>query len=155
MATLRRYTRNALPRSRLAGTRCRAGAPPAPNRSGLIAESARSGIRRRVQLGSAKKQVLGALVAYNTKLVPYNDAMSSASEHIMTVSQNGQVSIPAATRARWKTRRVVVVDLGDRVVVRPLPDQPVAGLEGKYKGRGPSADEARRRARRAAKDKRQ
>jgi bifunctional DNA-binding transcriptional regulator/antitoxin component of YhaV-PrlF toxin-antitoxin module len=65
----------------------------------------------------------------------------------MTVSQNGQVSIPADARSRWKARRVVVVDLGDRVVVRPLPDDGVEELEGKYRGRGPSTDEARRQAR--------
>ena len=68
--------------------------------------------------------------------------------YVMTVSQNGQVSIPADARARWKTRRVVVVDFGDRVVMRPLPDDPVEDLEGKYEGRGPTADQARRRARR-------
>ncbi|MDE3202970.1 MAG: AbrB/MazE/SpoVT family DNA-binding domain-containing protein [Acidobacteriota bacterium] len=73
----------------------------------------------------------------------------SASEHVMTVSRNGQVSIPAATRARWKTRRVIVVDLGDRVVVRPTSDQPIADLEGKYKGRGPTSDQAHRRSRQA------
>jgi AbrB family looped-hinge helix DNA binding protein len=70
-------------------------------------------------------------------------------EHMMTVSQNGQVSIPAAARARWQTRRVIVVDLGDRVVVRPAPELPVVALEGKYKGRGPATDRARRQARRA------
>ena len=68
--------------------------------------------------------------------------------YVMTVSQNGQVSIPAEARARWKTRRVVVVDLGDRVVMRPLSDDPVSDLEGKYQVRGPSVDQARRRARR-------
>jgi bifunctional DNA-binding transcriptional regulator/antitoxin component of YhaV-PrlF toxin-antitoxin module len=68
--------------------------------------------------------------------------------YVMTVSQNGQVSIPADTRARWNARRVVVVDFGDRVVMRPLPDDPVDDLEGKYKGRGPTVDHARRRARR-------
>jgi bifunctional DNA-binding transcriptional regulator/antitoxin component of YhaV-PrlF toxin-antitoxin module len=73
----------------------------------------------------------------------------SASEHIMTVSQNGQVSIPAATRARWNARRVIVVDLGDRVVMRPVSDEPIAGLKGKYKGRGPTSDQARRQARQA------
>jgi bifunctional DNA-binding transcriptional regulator/antitoxin component of YhaV-PrlF toxin-antitoxin module len=52
-------------------------------------------------------------------------------EHVMTVSQDGQVSIPAGTRARWNPRRVIVVDLGDRVVLRPLSDQPVAELAGK------------------------
>ena len=79
--------------------------------------------------------------------VVYNDRVTVTS-YVMTVSQNGQVSIPADTRARWKAKRVVVVDFGDRVVMRPLPDDPVKDLEGKYRGRGPAADEARRRARR-------
>ena len=86
--------------------------------------------------------------SYNGARLAYNGVMS-ASEHIMTVSQNGQVSIPAATRARWNARRVIVVDLGDRVVLRPASDKAVAELEGKYEGRGPSSDEARRRARQA------
>jgi AbrB family looped-hinge helix DNA binding protein len=73
----------------------------------------------------------------------------STREHIMTVSRNGQVSIPAATRARWGVRHVIVVDLGDRVVIRPTPDQPAVDLEGKYKGRGPTSDRARRQARQA------
>jgi bifunctional DNA-binding transcriptional regulator/antitoxin component of YhaV-PrlF toxin-antitoxin module len=75
--------------------------------------------------------------------------MASASEHIMTVSRIGQVSIPAGARARWKTRQVIVVDLGDRVVMRPVPAQPIVELEGKYRGRGPSADKTRHQARRA------
>lgn len=69
-------------------------------------------------------------------------------EHVMTVSRNGQVSIPAGARARWNTRRVLVVDLGDRVVVRPLPDAPIVEMMGKYRGRGPSSDRARRDGRR-------
>ena len=73
----------------------------------------------------------------------------SAGEHIMTVSRNGQVSIPAATRARWQARRVIVVDLGDRVVMRPASDHPIADLEGKYKGRGPTSDQAHRQTRQA------
>ncbi|MDQ3681369.1 MAG: AbrB/MazE/SpoVT family DNA-binding domain-containing protein [Actinomycetota bacterium] len=63
------------------------------------------------------------------------------------VSRNGQVSIPAGTRARWNARRVVVVDLGDRVVMCPLGDRPVDDLNGKYRGRGPSTDRARKQAR--------
>lgn len=65
----------------------------------------------------------------------------------MTVSQNGQVSIPAETRARWGARKVVVVDLGDRVVMRPLGDEPIDDLRGKYRGRGPSTDQSRKQAR--------
>ena len=68
----------------------------------------------------------------------------------MTISRNGQVSIPADTRARWNTRHVIVVDLGDRVVLRPATVAPAAELQGKYRGRGPSADEARRQERRQA-----
>jgi bifunctional DNA-binding transcriptional regulator/antitoxin component of YhaV-PrlF toxin-antitoxin module len=74
----------------------------------------------------------------------------TAAEHLMTISQNGQVSIPAETRARWHTRRVIVVDLGDRVVMRPAPEQEgIAELQGKYAGRGPDSATARKAARRA------
>lgn len=73
----------------------------------------------------------------------------NADPQVMTVSRNGQVSIPAATRARWNARRVVVVDLGDRIVMRPVGDDPVAELSGKYRGRGPRSDQARTRERRA------
>jgi bifunctional DNA-binding transcriptional regulator/antitoxin component of YhaV-PrlF toxin-antitoxin module len=71
----------------------------------------------------------------------------ASNTHVRTVSQNGQVSIPAATRARWNARRVIVVDLGDRVVMRPLGDDPVGELKGKYRGRGPSTGRARQQAR--------
>ena len=67
--------------------------------------------------------------------------------YVMKVSSNGQVSIPAEARARWKADQVVVVDLGDRVVLRPLPADPIGDLRGKYKGRGPSSETSRRRSR--------
>ena len=66
--------------------------------------------------------------------------------YVMKISRNGQVSIPADARARWNADRVVVVDLGDRVVMRPVPADPVGELVGKYR-RGPATDTARRRAR--------
>ena len=65
----------------------------------------------------------------------------------MKVSSNGQVSIPAEVRARWQTELVIVVDFGDRVVVRPIPDDAVASLRGKYRGRGPSTDQIRKATR--------
>jgi bifunctional DNA-binding transcriptional regulator/antitoxin component of YhaV-PrlF toxin-antitoxin module len=74
----------------------------------------------------------------------------TAVDHVMTISRNGQVSIPAETRARWHTRKVLVVDLGDRVVMRPAPETgAVADLRGKYADRGPDTSTARRQARRA------
>jgi len=75
----------------------------------------------------------------------------------MKVSANGQVSIPAEVRARWHADRVMVVDLGDRVIVRPLPQEPIDTLVGAYKGRGLSTERARREARaeEAASERRQ
>jgi bifunctional DNA-binding transcriptional regulator/antitoxin component of YhaV-PrlF toxin-antitoxin module len=72
----------------------------------------------------------------------------TATSRVMTVSRNGQVSIPAEAGSRWNTRHVIVVDIGDRVVMRPVSDQPVEELEGKYSGRGPTSDQGRRQARR-------
>jgi len=72
-----------------------------------------------------------------------------STSYVMKVSANGQVSIPAETRSRWNTDQVVVVDLGDRVVLRPLPPNPIGALAGKYRGRGPNTDQARRSARTA------
>jgi hypothetical protein len=45
------------------------------------------------------------------------------------------VSLPAAVRRRWKTKNVRVEDHGDYVVVRPLPDDPVAAARGALKER--------------------
>jgi AbrB family looped-hinge helix DNA binding protein len=67
--------------------------------------------------------------------------------YVMKVSSNGQVSIPAEARARWNVAQVVMVDLGDRVVLRPLPDEPVEELKGKYRRRGQSSDRLRRQSR--------
>jgi bifunctional DNA-binding transcriptional regulator/antitoxin component of YhaV-PrlF toxin-antitoxin module len=80
----------------------------------------------------------------------YNGRMTAA-EHLMTISSNGQVSIPAAARARWRTRKVVVVDLGDRVVMRPAVDtnDALTMMQGKYADKGPDSGAARRAARRA------
>jgi AbrB family looped-hinge helix DNA binding protein len=62
---------------------------------------------------------------------------------IETIARNGQVTLPAEVRSRWNVRRVVVADLGDRVVVRPLRNDPILDPAGKYRGRGPSTDQAR------------
>ncbi|MGH9209818.1 MAG: AbrB/MazE/SpoVT family DNA-binding domain-containing protein [Acidimicrobiales bacterium] len=62
------------------------------------------------------------------------------------VSSNGQVSIPAAVRRRWGGGEVLIIDKGDRLIVRP-----VLGLDelaGRYADRpGPTTDEMRREER--------
>jgi AbrB family looped-hinge helix DNA binding protein len=42
----------------------------------------------------------------------------------------GQVSIPAEIRHRWATSTVAIEDEGDRIVLRPVPDDPIAALRG-------------------------
>jgi len=51
------------------------------------------------------------------------------------ITSSGQFTLPAAIRRRWRTGRVQVVDHGDHVVVRPVPDDPVAAARGAFKGR--------------------
>ena len=62
--------------------------------------------------------------------------------YILKVSSNGRVTIPAEARARWGADRMLVVDLGDRIVMRPMPDDPIGDLQGKYRGRGPGTEHA-------------
>lgn len=63
------------------------------------------------------------------------------------ITSSGQVSLPADARRRWGTRVVGVEDLGDRVVFRPLPDDPIAAARGALKGRLRSTSELRTQAR--------
>ena len=62
---------------------------------------------------------------------------------IATISRGGQISIPADIRHRWGVRRVIIVEQGDALVVRPLPDDPIAAAMGSLAGPGPTTDELR------------
>jgi AbrB family looped-hinge helix DNA binding protein len=42
----------------------------------------------------------------------------------------GQVSIPAEVRRRWGTSTVAIEDEGDQIVLRPVPDDPIAAIRG-------------------------
>jgi bifunctional DNA-binding transcriptional regulator/antitoxin component of YhaV-PrlF toxin-antitoxin module len=64
------------------------------------------------------------------------------------ITAGGQVSLPAAIRHRWGTRTVSVEDRGDHVVLRPLPDDPIAAARGALRGRLLSTDVLRDVARR-------
>lgn len=68
---------------------------------------------------------------------------------IAKITASGQVSLPALVRRRWKTSQVVIADEGDRVVVRPLPDDPIAAACGSLKRRGPEVAKVRAQERRA------
>jgi hypothetical protein len=57
------------------------------------------------------------------------------------------VSLPAPIRRRWATDALVIEDLGDRVVLRPIPADPIAAAKGSLRSRG-SAERARERLRR-------
>ena len=64
------------------------------------------------------------------------------------ITRAGQVSIPAEIRQRWETSTVAIEDEGDRIVLRPVPDDPIAALRGILKDDNPiSGAEAVRAAR--------
>jgi len=73
---------------------------------------------------------------------------------IAKVTTSGQVSLPAPVRKRWRAAQVVIEDEGDRLVVRPLPDDPIAAACGSLK-RGGSPSETIRARERAAETARQ
>lgn len=66
---------------------------------------------------------------------------------VAKVTTSGQVSLPARVRKRWGTAQVVIEDQGDRVVVRPLPADPIAAACGSLKRRGASSESVRGRER--------
>lgn len=70
----------------------------------------------------------------------YNARMSQATSKI---SRNGQFSLPADIRHRWGAQRVVIVDEGDYVIVRPVPADILGSLQGSYAGPGPSSERVR------------
>jgi hypothetical protein len=51
-------------------------------------------------------------------------------KHRMKISKGGQLSIPAPIRHRWGTSTVLLDDQGDRLVLEPAPDDPIAAAEG-------------------------
>lgn len=67
---------------------------------------------------------------------------------IAKVTTGGQVSLPASVRKRWGTLRVALDDQGDRLVVTPVPDDPIDAARGALQGRLGSSADLRRAARR-------
>lgn len=58
----------------------------------------------------------------------------------MRISKGGQVSIPASVRHRWATSTVVLDDQGDRIVIEPAPDDPIAAARGALAAQFPGID---------------
>ncbi|MBA2725820.1 MAG: AbrB/MazE/SpoVT family DNA-binding domain-containing protein [Actinobacteria bacterium] len=63
------------------------------------------------------------------------------------ISKGGQFSLPAEIRRRWATDALVVEDLGDRVVLRPIPSDPVGAVVGAFSAKKGTAMQARKRIR--------
>jgi AbrB family looped-hinge helix DNA binding protein len=62
---------------------------------------------------------------------------------LINITERGQISIPSDIRHKWKVRRVLLVDEGDRIVLRPVPDDPIAAVLGKYAWIEATSDEMR------------
>lgn len=63
------------------------------------------------------------------------------------ITAGGQVSLPAEVRRRWATSTVAFEDLGDRLIVRPVPEDPIAAARGALRGRIGSTTALRAKAR--------
>jgi AbrB family looped-hinge helix DNA binding protein len=50
------------------------------------------------------------------------------------VTRGGQISIPSSIRRRWGTSTLKLEDLGDRIVLTPAPDDPIAAARGALAG---------------------
>ena len=48
----------------------------------------------------------------------------------LRISKGGQLSLPAEIRRRWGATDLIVEDLGDTVVLRPMPADPIAAARG-------------------------
>lgn len=71
----------------------------------------------------------------------------------LRISRGGQISIPAGIRHRWGTMTLSLDDQGDRIVLEPAPDDPIAAAEGALAQEFVGLDPARLR-RRAREDDR-
>ena len=58
------------------------------------------------------------------------------------ITKAGQLSVPADVRRRWGTSRVLLDDRGDRLVIRPLPDDPISAVRGVFREARITSDEA-------------
>jgi AbrB family looped-hinge helix DNA binding protein len=64
------------------------------------------------------------------------------------VTRGGQISIPSTIRRRWGTSTLTLEDLGDRIVLTPAPDDPIAAARGALAGElSMSSEQLRARAR--------
>lgn len=50
------------------------------------------------------------------------------------ITSGGQISIPSTIRRRWDTSTLRLEDLGDRIVLTPAPDDPIAAARGALTG---------------------
>jgi bifunctional DNA-binding transcriptional regulator/antitoxin component of YhaV-PrlF toxin-antitoxin module len=50
------------------------------------------------------------------------------------LTTDGRLTIPVTVRRRWQTRVIGLEDLGDRLVIRRLPEDPIAAARGAFRG---------------------
>jgi bifunctional DNA-binding transcriptional regulator/antitoxin component of YhaV-PrlF toxin-antitoxin module len=64
------------------------------------------------------------------------------------ITRGGQISIPSTVRNRWGTSTLRLEDLGDRIVLTPAPDDPIAAARGALAGElSMNSEQLRARAR--------
>jgi hypothetical protein len=51
---------------------------------------------------------------------------------IVPITKGGQISLPAEVRHRWAAQKVLLVDEGEQLLVKPVPVDPIKALIGKF-----------------------
>lgn len=52
---------------------------------------------------------------------------------IVPISKSGQISIPASVRKRWGSKELELDDLGNLIIIRPVPIDRVKAVRGIFK----------------------
>ena len=51
---------------------------------------------------------------------------------LVPITRGGQISLPAEVRHRWGAQKVVVIDEGEQLIIRPVPADPIRSLIGRF-----------------------
>jgi len=51
---------------------------------------------------------------------------------LVPITKGGQISLPAEVRHRWGAQKVVLIDEGEQLIVKPVPADPIRAVMGKF-----------------------
>ena len=72
----------------------------------------------------------------------------SIMKKVAPITRGGQISLPAEVRHRWGVERVMLIDQGEQMIIKPLAANPARALIGRFAlPHGVTSDALREQAR--------